>query len=100
MQRIEMSLGDVDEAKISKDWVVIECNNLDEITRKCGIPEIVQSQIRLQSVVEANVFQFRKAYGDTYYIKQSLINFESIINISLSVRLSVCRRLDQSRHVF
>lgn len=48
-------------AKLSKDLMVIECKDIDEIITKSEILEAVPSQ----SVDEANVLQFREAYCDT-----------------------------------
>ncbi|CAD7080111.1 unnamed protein product [Hermetia illucens] len=71
-KKIEASLGEAAAVKMSKDSVVIECKDLDEVTTKSEICEALQTQLGLQSVSESNVLRLRKAYGDTQIASISL----------------------------
>lgn len=85
---------------MSRDSVVIECKDLDEIATKSEICETLQSQLGLQSVSEANVIRLRKAYGDTQIASISLpveAAKKAIAAGKVRIGWVVCRIREQSQ---
>lgn len=56
----------------NRDFVTIECKDLDEITTKAKLFEALQFKLGLQSNNGANIKWMRKVYGDTQIVTINL----------------------------